>query len=67
MFLFFALNLLVTFEPQGDKLSLSVLLLKKVFTFFFLGFPSRVDRRMTGAGNNLEANAKDGFLRCFLS
>lgn len=33
-----------------------------LYVFFFLCSPSQDDFRMTGAGNKLGANAKDGFL-----
>lgn len=34
-----------------------------LYLFFLLRSPSQEDFKMTGAGNKLEANAKDGFLQ----
>ncbi len=65
---FFALNcktphykLPLSYKGQ---LSLFVLLVNRFLYLFSLHSPSQDDFRMTGAGNKLGANAKDGFLQC---
>lgn len=55
----------VTVELQGTLESIRASCEQVSISFFFFSFtPSQEDFRMTGAGNKLEANAKDGFLKC---